>query len=333
VQGIGSRQCVLTRGGEFVSRESKGWLQQQGIELELSAPHSPQQNGKAERLNRVLVERARAMLAESGLPLKYWYIAVQYGNEVRNRSPYAPLGITPYEAFFGRKPDVSGLRVWGCRVFYLVVPKAARGNKFAPVALRGWFMGRDGGGYRILTASGACVVAHTVKFFEHSVTGVSGEEPKSSGSGPAAAGGSGQSNGSGVSHQPGAAVGSGVPPAGVAAGMAGGVSAGASSSVSAGAPGGVSAGVAGGVSAGPAAGAGGSGVPPAVAPLRRSGRANKGVPASVFEPEASGSRVRRQPDPPPAAVRLPVIGVNTGVSHQQVGSQQQGADDSDTFRM
>jgi hypothetical protein len=95
----------------------------------------------------------------------------------------------------------------------------------------------------------------------------------------------------------------------------------------------VSAGVAGGVSAGPAAGAGGSGVPPAAAPLRRSGRANKGVPASVFEPEASGSRVRRQPDPPPAAVRLPVIGVNTCVGHQQVGSQQQGADDSDTFRV
>jgi hypothetical protein len=94
----------------------------------------------------------------------------------------------------------------------------------------------------------------------------------------------------------------------------------------------VSTGAAGGVSAGAAAGAGGPGVAPAVAPVRRSGRANKGVPAPVFEPQASGSRVRRQPDPPPAAVRLPLIGVGAGVGHQQVGAQQQGADASDTFR-
>jgi hypothetical protein len=155
--------------------------------------------------------------------------------------------------------------------------------------------------------------------------------------------------GPGVCHQPSTVVGcvspvlgwcvspaqcsSGVtsPSAGVVAGgVTGSVSAGASS-VSAGVTRGVSASVAGGVSAGPATGAGGSGVPPAVAPLRRSGRANKGVPAHVYEPELSSSRVRRQPDPPVAAVRLPVMSV--GVGHQQQGAQQQGADDPDSFRV
>ena len=105
---------------------------------------------------------------------------------------------------------------------------------------------------------------------------MSGEEPKSSGSGPAASG-SEQPSGSGVSGQPSAAVGLGVPLASVAVGEAGGVSAGAFSSVSAGAPSGVSTGVAGGVSTSTAAGAGGQSVLPAVIPLWCSGRANKGV--------------------------------------------------------
>jgi hypothetical protein len=149
--------------------------------FEPTAPHSPQQNGMAERLNRVFVERVRAMLADSGLPHKFWFFAFQYANEVRNRSIYAPLGITPYEAFFDRKPDVSRLRVWGCQVYYLVLPKEARGDKFSPVSQSGWFMGLDGGGYRILTTSGSTVVAHTVKCLERTVTSDAGDDSGSSG--------------------------------------------------------------------------------------------------------------------------------------------------------
>ena len=43
---------------------------------ELSVPHSPQQNGVAERMNRMLMESARSIISHAGLPNSYWVEAV-----------------------------------------------------------------------------------------------------------------------------------------------------------------------------------------------------------------------------------------------------------------
>ena len=43
-------------GGEYTSTEFGKYLTQEGIKHELTIPHTPQQNGAAERLNRTLVE-------------------------------------------------------------------------------------------------------------------------------------------------------------------------------------------------------------------------------------------------------------------------------------
>jgi transposase InsO family protein len=40
------------------------YLDQEGIKHEFSSPYTPQQNGKAERKNRALIESARTMLDE-----------------------------------------------------------------------------------------------------------------------------------------------------------------------------------------------------------------------------------------------------------------------------
>jgi transposase InsO family protein len=40
------------------------YLDQEGITHEFSSPYTPQQNGKAERKNRALIESARTMLDE-----------------------------------------------------------------------------------------------------------------------------------------------------------------------------------------------------------------------------------------------------------------------------
>jgi transposase InsO family protein len=40
------------------------YLNQEGIKHEFSSPYTPQQNGKAERKNRALIESARTMLDE-----------------------------------------------------------------------------------------------------------------------------------------------------------------------------------------------------------------------------------------------------------------------------
>ena len=59
-------------GGEYVSQEFKDFCAVEGIKRELMAPHNPQQNGVAERNNRMIVGAARAMLHDQGLPLHLW---------------------------------------------------------------------------------------------------------------------------------------------------------------------------------------------------------------------------------------------------------------------
>ena len=47
-------------GGEYLSREFQEFLKSKGIRHELTIPHTPEQNGVAEQMNRTLMESARA---------------------------------------------------------------------------------------------------------------------------------------------------------------------------------------------------------------------------------------------------------------------------------
>ncbi|CAB4021125.1 retrotransposon, Ty1-copia subclass [Paramuricea clavata] len=49
-------------GGEFMSAEFQNFLKEKGIHHETTVPHSPQQNGIAERMNRTLQEAALSMI-------------------------------------------------------------------------------------------------------------------------------------------------------------------------------------------------------------------------------------------------------------------------------
>ena len=122
-------------GGEYVSRRFIEYLKSEGVTNELTVPKTPQQNGVAERQNRTLVEMMRAMLAESDLPQYIWAEALSTAVYLRNRSPTrAVKDKTPFEALFGRKPNVEHIGVFGC-VGYSLVPKDER-RKLDVVAKR-----------------------------------------------------------------------------------------------------------------------------------------------------------------------------------------------------
>ena len=74
-------------------------MKSKGIFHELSVPHSPEQNGVAERMNHTLMQSACSMLSHGGLPNKYWAEAVATAAYVRNRLPTATINEdkTPYE--------------------------------------------------------------------------------------------------------------------------------------------------------------------------------------------------------------------------------------------
>jgi hypothetical protein len=80
-----------------------------------TAPYSPQQNGVVERRNQTIVGMARNMLKAKGVPVTFWGEAVSTAVFILNRSPTKILkGMTPFEAWHGRKPDVSFLCTFGC---------------------------------------------------------------------------------------------------------------------------------------------------------------------------------------------------------------------------
>ena len=105
-------------GGEYTSTYFGSYLINEGIRHELTVPYTPEQNGVAERSNRTLMESVRAMLADSKLPHKFWAEALSTAIFLRNRSPTKALqNITPYEAWYSRKLDVSCLRIFGSSAY------------------------------------------------------------------------------------------------------------------------------------------------------------------------------------------------------------------------
>jgi len=102
-------------GGEFTVTEFADYCAEKGVRRHLSAPHSPQQNGVVKRRNQTVVTTAHALLKQRRMPAKYWREAVMTAVHLLNRSPTKSLlGMTPYEAWHGRAPSVSHLKVFGC---------------------------------------------------------------------------------------------------------------------------------------------------------------------------------------------------------------------------
>ena len=128
-------------GGEYASNDFERFCANRGIQHEPTIPYSPQQNGVAEHMNRTLLETARSMLHHAQKPLTFWAEAISTACYVRNRSPTAFLkNVTPYEHWYGKKPDVSNLKVFGCKA-YVHVPDAKRKGKFDKKAIPCVFVG------------------------------------------------------------------------------------------------------------------------------------------------------------------------------------------------
>ena len=113
-------------GGEYNNTAFADHRQAAGILWQHSTPYTPQQNGVAERFNRTLEERVIAMLDGSPLDARYWGDAVQTYMVVHNMCPTAALPrTTPFERFFGHKPNAAALRTFGATA-YVQVPRVKR---------------------------------------------------------------------------------------------------------------------------------------------------------------------------------------------------------------
>lgn len=117
--GQSIKALLADRGGEYLSEEFKYFLKKHGIRAEFTAAYSPQQNGVSERMNQTLVEAARSLLKHAGLSNFYWAEAVATAAYLRNQLVTTALksGESPYQRWYGNKPDLRHIRVFGCAAY------------------------------------------------------------------------------------------------------------------------------------------------------------------------------------------------------------------------
>jgi hypothetical protein len=126
-------------GTEYTNKLFTDFCNTNGIEQQFTNVNTPQQNGIAERFNRVIKEGSIALLVESKLSTWLWPYAVLTTVYNRNRSPSSAIQFkTPYELWFGTKSDYTNMRTFGSKV---VIRKLSTNSKFDVPGLSGIFVG------------------------------------------------------------------------------------------------------------------------------------------------------------------------------------------------
>ncbi|GJR13233.1 retrotransposon protein, putative, ty1-copia subclass [Tanacetum coccineum] len=102
------------RGGKYISQEFKDYLKACGIVQQLTPPYIPQHNGVSERRNHTLLNMVRSMMNLTTLPLSFWDYALESATRILNMVSTKKVDKTPYELWYGKVPNLSYLKVWGC---------------------------------------------------------------------------------------------------------------------------------------------------------------------------------------------------------------------------
>lgn len=103
-------------GGEYTSNDLRQFAQQEGMQIQYTVPHTPEQNGVAERLNRTLFNTTRCFLNDSPRLIKpLWADLVRTACYIKNRIPTSAHddNKSPFEVLFQRQPEIHHLRIIG----------------------------------------------------------------------------------------------------------------------------------------------------------------------------------------------------------------------------
>ena len=107
----------------------------------------------------------RSMMSLTDLPLSFWGYALETAAFTLNRAPSKSVETTPYELWFGKKPKLSFLKVWGCDAYV----KKLQPEKLEPKSEKCVFIGypKETIGYTFyLRSEGKIFVAKNGSFLE-----------------------------------------------------------------------------------------------------------------------------------------------------------------------
>ncbi|SGY26816.1 BQ5605_C018g08800 [Microbotryum silenes-dioicae] len=142
-------------GGEYRSNAFTEFCKSKGIHRQYSIPYTPQQNGRAERVNLSIVEGVLALLADARLPATFWDEAAAYFVYCKNTCSHSALAKqTPEFVWNGQRTTATALHPFGCTAWLTVAPDLR--SKLDPKAARVIFTGYD-------------LASKAFRFFDHSI--------------------------------------------------------------------------------------------------------------------------------------------------------------------
>ncbi|GKD41947.1 ribonuclease H-like domain-containing protein [Tanacetum coccineum] len=129
--------------------------------------YTPQQNEIAERKHRHLLNVVRILMFQGGIPLSFWPECVLTAVYLINRLPSSVLnGKSPFYLVYGREPNLSHLRSFGCLCYAGIVKES---DKFSSRSEKCVLIGYAGGkkAYKLFSLESRNVLySRDVKFYE-----------------------------------------------------------------------------------------------------------------------------------------------------------------------
>ena len=119
----------------------------------------------SERHNRALLDMVQSMICLTVLPLSFWGYALETAAFTLNRAQSKSVETTPFELWFGKKPKLSFLKVWGCDAYV----KELQPDKLEPKSEKCIFIGysKENVGYTLYHRSeGKLFIAENGSFLE-----------------------------------------------------------------------------------------------------------------------------------------------------------------------
>ena len=135
------KRVRLDNAGEFTSQAFNDYCMVSGIEVEHSVAHVHTQNGLAESLIKRLQLIARPLIMRSKLPTSVWGHAILHAEALIRIRPSAYHRYSPLQLAFGKEPNISHLKIFGCAVYIPIAPPQR--TKMGPQRRLGIYIGYD----------------------------------------------------------------------------------------------------------------------------------------------------------------------------------------------
>jgi transposase InsO family protein len=165
------QKLITDGGGDFVNDAFTNHLEVLGIQHNISPPYTPQYNGVAKRANKTIINMACCMLSQANLSKEWWGEAVRTAMAVTNCLPSIwQSKISPIQLMFGKKPNYSVFRPFGCKT-WMMKPKHLRGSNFDSVSWDGIVIcySNDYSAYKVICLADKSIIETRHAYFDKSV--------------------------------------------------------------------------------------------------------------------------------------------------------------------